>query len=133
MKERGTVTVMTIGFLVLLGLLTVVVVDASDAFLERQRLHNLADGAALAAADALDETGYYADHRIRLDDGDARRLVGDYLSGEAVRVVSVQVRVDSVSVRLERDLDLAITPPGWQQSAAIVADASARLTPRVGS
>ncbi len=46
-RERGTVTVMTIGFLVLLGLLTVVVVNSSAAFLERQRLNNLADGAAL--------------------------------------------------------------------------------------
>lgn len=127
MNEKGTVTVMTIGFLVLLGLLTVVVVDASDAFLERQRLHNLADGAALAAADALDEAGYYADHRIRLDAGDARRLVGDYLSGEAVRVVTVVADADTVSVRLERDLDLAITPPGWQRSATISADASAML------
>lgn len=125
--DRGTVTVMTIGFLVLLGLLTVVVVDASDAFLERQRLHNLADGAALAAADALDEAGYYADHRIRLDVSDARRLVGDYLSGEGVRVISVEAEVDSIRVRLERDLDLAITPPGWQRSATITADASAML------
>jgi hypothetical protein len=127
--ERGTVTVMTIGFLVLLGLLTVVVVDASDTFLERQRLHNLADGAALAAADALDEAGYYADHRIRLEASDARRLVGDYLVGEEVRVISVEAEADSVSVRLERDLDLAITPPGWQQTATIVADASAELRP----
>jgi hypothetical protein len=127
--ERGTVTVMTIGFLLLLGLLTVVVVDASDAFLERQRLHNLADGAALAAADALDEAGYYADHSIRLDASDARRLVGDYLSGEGVRVISVEAEADSIRVRLERDLDLAITPPGWQQTATIVADASAELRP----
>ncbi|WP_187271786.1 pilus assembly protein TadG-related protein [Aeromicrobium terrae] len=122
-------TVMTVGFLVLVGLLTVVVVDASDAFLERQKLHNLADGAALAAADALDEDGYYADHRIRLDPSDARRLVGDYLSGEAVRLVAVRADADSVSVRLERDLDLAITPPGWEESATIVSEATARLRP----
>jgi uncharacterized membrane protein len=79
-REEGTVTVMTIGFLVLVGLLTVVVVNASAAFLERQRLNNLADGAALAAADGLDEAVFYADREVELDAAEARRLVGDYLS-----------------------------------------------------
>ena len=46
--ERGSITVMSIGFLLLLGTLTVVVVNASAAFLQRQELNNLADGAALA-------------------------------------------------------------------------------------
>ena len=84
-RERGTVTVMTIGFLLLLGLLTVVVVDSSAAFLERQRLNNLADGAALAAADGLDEAGFYTDQRIVLDQDEARRMVSDYLAGDQVR------------------------------------------------
>ena len=88
-RERGTVTVMTIGFLFLLGLLTVVVVNSSSAFLERQRLNNLADGAALSAADGLDEAGFYTDHRVVLDPNEARRLVSDYLAGEQVRVVAV--------------------------------------------
>lgn len=125
--ERGTVTVMTIGFLFLLGLLTVVVVNSSSAFLERQRLNNLADGAALSAADGLDEAGFYTDHRIVLDPGEARRLVSDYLAGERMRVVDVSTDGDTVSVHLERDLDLALTPPGWTSSTTIVADATAQL------
>lgn len=124
--ERGTVTVMTIGFLVMLGLLTVVVVDSSAAFLERQRLHNLADGAALAAADALDEAGFYADREIRLDAADARSLVGGYLTGESVRAVVV-ADDDTVSVRLERVIDLALAPPGWTSRTTIVAEATAQL------
>lgn len=126
-RERGTVTVMTIGFLFLLGLLTVVVVDSSSAFLERQRLNNLADGAALSAADGLDEAGFYTDYRIVLDPGDARRLVSDYLAGERMRVVDVSTDGDTVSVHLERDLDLALTPPGWTSSTTIVSDATAQL------
>ena len=126
-RERGTVTVMTIGFLFLLGLLTVVVVNSSSAFLERQRLNNLADGAALSAADGLDEAGFYTAHRVVLDPGEARRLVSDYLAGEQMRVVDVSTDGNTVSVHLERDLDLALTPPGWTSSTTIVADATAQL------
>ncbi len=126
-REEGTVTVMTIGFLVLIGLLTVVVVNASSAFLERQRLNNLADGAALAAADGLDEAGFYADRDIELDPAEVRRLVGDYLAGEGVRVVREGADGDRVNVHLERELDLALTPPGWTSSTMVVADATAEL------
>lgn len=126
-SERGTVTVMTVGFLLLLGLLTVVVVDSSAAFLERQRLNNLADGAALAAADGLDEAGFYTDQRIVLDQDEARRMVSDYLAGEQVKAVDVSAHGDTVSVHLERGLDLPLTPPGWTSSATIVADANAQL------
>ena len=126
-RERGTVTVMTIGFVLLLGLLTVVVVNSSSAFLERQRLNNLADGAALAAADGLDEAGFYTDRRVELDPQEATQLVSDYLSGEEVRVVDVSTDGGTVSVFLERDLDLALTPPGWTSRTTIVADATAQL------
>ncbi len=127
-RERGTVTVMSIGFLFVLGLLTVVVVNSSSAFLERQRLNNLADGAALSAADGLDEAGFYTDRRVVLDPAEARRLVSDYLAGEQVRVVAVSTEGDTVSVHLERELDLALTPPGWTSSTTIVADATAQLS-----
>ncbi len=126
-RDDGTVTVMTMGFLVLIGLLTVVVVNSSAAFLERQRLNNLADGAALAAADGLDEAGFYADRDIVLDPAEARRLVGDYLAGESVRVVRVSTQGDSVDVHLERELDLTLTPPGWRSNTMVVADATAEL------
>jgi len=126
-SERGTVTVMTVGFLLLLGLLTVVVVDSSAAFLERQRLNNLADGAALAAADGLDEAGFYTDQRVVLDPDESRRLVSEYLVGEQVGVVDVSADGDTVSVHLERDLDLPLTPPGWTTSTTIVADATSQL------
>lgn len=126
-REQGTVTIMTIGFLLLLGLLTVVVVDSSAAFLERQRLNNLADGAALAAADGLDEPGFYRDRRVVLDPGEAHRLVRDYLAGEGVDVVDVSAQGDTVSVHLERTIDLALAPPGWTSRSTIVADATAQL------
>jgi hypothetical protein len=118
---------MSIGFLMLLGLLTVVVVNSSAAFLERQRLNNLADGAALAAADGLDEAGFYADRDVLIDPNEARRLVSDYLAGEDVRSVSVTTDADTVHVHLERDLELALTPPGWTSRTTIVANATSQL------
>ena len=58
-REGGQITVMTIGFMRFLGLLAVVVVNASAGFLQRQALNNIADGAALAAADGLSQTAFY--------------------------------------------------------------------------
>ena len=126
-RERGSVTVLTIGFLVLLGLVVVLVVNASDAFLERQELNNLADGAVLAAADGLDEAGFYTDREVTLDAAESRDLVAAYLAGRGARVVSLRVDDDTVSIVLERDLDLVMAPPGWGSSTTISAEATSQL------
>lgn len=127
--ERGSITVMTLGFLVLIGLLVVVVANASGAFLHRQELGNLADGAALAAADGLDEAGFYTDQRIELDPAEARRLVGDYLAGHDVRAVQVVADDATVNIRLERSVGLALAPPGWTSRTTVVAEATSQLRP----
>ncbi|WP_375002848.1 pilus assembly protein TadG-related protein [Aeromicrobium sp. CTD01-1L150] len=126
-REQGSISVMTIGFLIVIGLLTVVVVNASAAFLEKQELNNLADGAALAAADGLDEAGFYTDLEVRLDARQARKLVGEYLAGSDVRAVDVRVADDTVTVRLDRRVSLALAPPGWFDSTTVVAQATSQL------
>nr|WP_256372155.1 pilus assembly protein TadG-related protein [Aeromicrobium sp. A1-2] len=118
---------MTIGFFVFLGLLAVVVVNASAAFLQRQQLDNVADGAALAAADGLSREAFYRSGEVRLDDSEARRLVGRYVTGEGIRVVEISTEGDQVHVRLERTIGLPLTPPGWTSRTTIVADATAQL------
>lgn len=128
--ERGTITVMTIGFFVFLGLLAVVVINASDAFLERRELDNLADGAALAAADGLSREAFYREGEVEVDPDQARRLVAGYVSGSNVRIVSVQTVDDRVRVRLERAINLALRPPGLPSSTVVVAEATSQL--RVG-
>ncbi len=130
--ERGQITVMTIGFFVFLGLLAVVVINSSAAFLQRQELNNLADGAALAAADGLSEGAFYlhgVESAVELDPAEARRLVTGYLtaSGEPVGQVTVTTIDDSVHVRIERVVSLAITPPGWTSQTTIVAEATSQL------
>ncbi len=126
-RERGTITVMTIGFLVFLGLLAAVVINASDAFLERRELDNLADGAALAAVDGLNREAFYLDGEVAVDANQARRLVAGYVAGSNARVVSVQTVDDRVLVRLERTIRLALTPPGLPSSTTVVAEATGRL------
>ncbi|MCD9197103.1 pilus assembly protein TadG-related protein [Aeromicrobium wangtongii] len=128
-QERGTITVMTIGFLVFLGLLVVVVVNSSAAFLQRQQLDNVADGAARAAADGLSTDTFYRTGAITLNGSAARRLVGDYVRGPGVRVVQVRADANQVLVRLERSVTLAIAPPGWNPRTTIVSEATAQLRP----
>lgn len=131
-RERGQITVMTIGLFVLLGLLAVVVINSSAAFLQRQELDNLADGAALAAADGLSEEAFYrhgADDSVRLDPAEARRLVARYVaaSGGEVGDVTVTASEDEVHVRIERTVSLAIAPPGWSSHTTIVSEATSQL------
>ncbi|MET1039018.1 MAG: pilus assembly protein TadG-related protein, partial [Aeromicrobium sp.] len=94
--EQGQVTVMTIGFLLFIGLLAVVVINSSAAFLERQRLDNIADGAALAAADGLSRETFYGEGEVTLDDRQARQLIDDYVTESAIRVVAVRTDDDTV-------------------------------------
>lgn len=129
--EAGQITVLTIGFLLILGLLVGVVVNASGAFLERQRLSSLADGAALAAADGLDSAAFYTGGEIRLDPAEAQRLAAAHLaaSGEPPARIDVRLEGLTVTVRLERRVGLALTPPGFPDSTVVVAEASSQLRP----
>jgi hypothetical protein len=128
--ERGTVTVMSIGFMLLLGLLTVVVVNASAAFLQRQELNNLADGAALAAADGLDAAAYYERREVVLDESGVRALVLDHIADSEAALTELSVEADRVRLRLERPMDLPLVPPGWRSQTVVVADAAAWLRRR---
>ena len=127
-QERGQVTLMTIGFFAVVGLLAVVVVNASDAFLQRQRLNGLADGAAVAAADALDVDAFYSAGVTAIDPAAARARVAEHVAGTpGVRVAEVRLDGDTVTVRLERDIDLPLAPPGLASATTIVAEASGQL------
>jgi hypothetical protein len=125
--EAGTVTVMSIGFLILLGLLTVLVVNASAAFLQRQELSNLADGAALRATDGLDEVAFYEHRRIVLDRSVVASLVEQHIAGQGVRLATLEIDADRVHLRLERPMDLPLVPPGWRSRTVVVAEADAWL------
>ena len=126
-REKGTITVMTIGFLLFLGLLSVVVINASAAFLQRQQLDNVADGAARTAADGLSREAFYRKGEVELDASQARQLVDDYVNSPGTRITLVRATGDRVQVRLERSVGLALAPPGWQSRTTIVSEATAEL------
>jgi len=125
--EGGSITVMSIGFLLLLGTLTVVVVNASAAFLQRQELNNLADGAVLAAADGLDAAAFYERREVVLYESDVRSLVTQYIAGSDARLTVLEVEGDRVRLELAQPMDLPLVPPGWMARTVVVADANAWL------
>ena len=136
--ERGQATVLIVGLATFLAMTIALVVDATAAYLQRQGLDTLADGAALRGAD-LGATGRdvyeggVPEQRLELTAAQVRDAVGAYLraTGAYARYpgLSYRVRVDpateSVEVSLSAPLDLPLTVPGSPESAVIGASGSA--------
>ncbi len=137
--EQGQVTLLIIGFASILLMAIVMVIDASAAYLQRQGLDNLADGAALYGAD-LGSTDVYVDGvdaaRLAQEEASVAAAVRDYLAraeaGSRYPGIEVGVRVDpvgrSVTVRLEAPLDLPLTIPGSPSSPTVAASSTAAVT-----
>ena len=131
--ESGTTTILIVGLAVVALLLVGVVVDASAAYLRRQALDSLADGAALAAADGVQGEQVYEGglgDRAEIDPEVARGYVADYLAatGAASRFpgldYAVEASPDRVVVRVSAPLDLPITPPGWARRPVVTGTAA---------
>lgn len=132
--ESGQTTVLIVGFFVIAAMLVAVVVDASAAYLTRQRLDSLADGAALAAVDAVQGEQVYEgglDEQADIDPALARQYVAGYLDQVGAHTsyagLSYQVRTtaESVEVTVQAPLDLPLTPPGFAQSTMVTGAAAA--------
>lgn len=139
-REEGQTTLLIVGFAVVLMMLVAVVVDASAAYLHRQGLANLADGAALAGADggATGSDVYtqgVPDDRLRQQAGAARAAVETYLRATGARQdfpgLTFQVAVDGdrISVRLAAPVDLPLRVPGSPDRPVVAAEAAAVITP----
>ena len=135
--ERGQTALMIVGLFLVAVLLVVVVVDASAAYLRRQRLDSLADGAALAAVDGLQGEAVYTQglaERAEIDPVAARAFASSYLRslGAHQRYPGMQVRVDttidSVRVRITTPLELPLVPPGWTDDTRVTGRAAAYVT-----
>lgn len=138
--ERGQASVIIIGFGLVVLLLIVVVIDAAAAYLKRQSLDNLADGAALYGADAAAEGRDVYRGGLGHDDLDlsadvARAAVRDYLrAGGAYDAhpglrVTVAVRDDRVVVDVVAPVDLPLTLPGGPEAPTVGATGSAVVRP----
>ncbi|HEU0182187.1 MAG TPA: pilus assembly protein TadG-related protein [Agromyces mariniharenae] len=84
--ETGSTLLLTIGYGVLGLAIILVVASATTLYLERKRLFTVADGAALAAAEAWALESVRVDGgRLTLDlqDADVKRAAGEYLADAA--------------------------------------------------
>lgn len=133
--EDGQTALLIVGFAVVVILLVAVVVNASAAYLQRQALDNLADGAALAAADGVQGAQVYdggLGERAVVDPDAARRYVADYLAvtGADVRGLRYDVAAagDGIRVRLSAPLALPLGVPGVPTTVRISSTASSVVT-----
>jgi hypothetical protein len=137
--ERGTVTLLIIGLALVLVMMTAVVTDASAAYLQRQGLDTLADGAALTGADAGasgDEAyGEGLDADLHLDADIARAAVFSYLhrvgAFDRYPGLTVQVSVASsaqrVMVEVHAPIHLPLHVPGSPEHATVGAIGAATV------
>lgn len=115
-RERGSISVLLLGYVLIVLALLVVVVDASSFYLARRSLSALADGAALDAASVADVDAVYAGRLggdLPLDAASARAEVVRYLSerdlaggAPGLRLVGVATDGVTVSVALSEDKPL---------------------------
>lgn len=138
--ERGSTTPLILAFVAVVLLLVAVVVDASAAYLARQRLDELADGAALQGADlgaqgrdAYD--GGLATGDLAITRREAERAVHAYLRESGAQQdhpglrAAVRVEGDRVVVELVVPVDLPLGVPGMP-GASVRSVGSAAVDPR---
>lgn len=132
--ETGTVAVLIIGFTVVIAMMVAVVVDASAAYLRRQNLSSLADGAALAAADGIQGEQVYTTglgERAVIDPRVAEALVAAHLGAVGAArtfpglTYDVGTAEDRVVVRVSAPLDLPLTLPGLGEETRVSGTAAA--------
>jgi len=136
--ERGQASVMIVGFAVVVMMAIAAITDASAAYLQRSGLDTVADGAALAGADALDDDLVYTrglDETPALDPAVAEERIRDYLreTGAYERFPGLrwarEITDNEVVVRVQAPLDLPLGVPGVPGTALIGSTGSAVLVP----
>jgi hypothetical protein len=136
--EDGQATLLIVGLAFVLAMAVALVVDASAAYLQRQGLDTVADGAALRGADLGATgrevyTGGVPRDRLDVTAAAVRGAVHDYLvaSGAYAKYPGLSFSVDvdratsTVSVHVEAPLDLPLTVPGSPGTATIGASGAA--------
>ncbi|HEX8779545.1 MAG TPA: pilus assembly protein TadG-related protein [Nocardioides sp.] len=137
--ERGQTTMLVIAFASLIAVAIALVVDASAAFMQRQGLNSLADGAALYGADqgAVGVyTGGLPETNLDQRRAQASAAVGEYLARTGAHAtypgigytVALDPARDTITVRLHAPLDLPLTVPGAPASTVVGAEGTAAVT-----
>lgn len=138
--QRGSSTPLVLAFTAILLLLVAVVVDASAAYLARQRLDALADGAALQGADlgaqgADAYGGGLATGDLAISRAEAEAAVRAYLRDTGAVAdhpgirATVRVDGDRLVVELTAPIDLPLHLPGAPEEPSVRAVGSAVVDP----
>ena len=136
--ERGQITPMIIGFLAVLVLGIAAVTDASAAYLQHSGLATVADGAALAGSEALDEEAVYAGgvgETPDLDPGLVQDRIAAYLAETGAHrrfpglAWTARVSGNEVVVEASAPLRLPLDVPGVPDTARVDVTGSAVLDP----
>lgn len=139
--EHGQTTVMIIGFAAVLLLVIAVAVDSTAAYVQRQGLDTLADGAALQGADLAAEgqevytEGVPLEGSLELTGERARQAVGSYLDQVGAHgrypglTYDVAVDATTVTVQLSAPLDLPLDFPGAPAASRVGSTGSAVVDP----
>lgn len=139
-RDRGSVIPLIVGFATVILMLVAVVVDASAAYLERQSLATLAEGAALQGADLGAEgrevyTQGLGEDPLQVTPAVARAAVRDYLTRVGAYGdhpgLDYTVTVDGarVIVRLTARIELPLSLPGTSGRATVSASGAAVADP----
>lgn len=138
--ERGSTIPLIIGFTLVLALVVAFVVDATAAYLRRQALDTLADGAALQGADlGAAGTDVYAgglgSADLRLTTVAAQQAVDAYLDQVGAyrrypgltAAVTLDAAAQRVRVRLHAPLRLPLSMPGSPAHPSVGAEGEASV------
>ena len=138
--QRGQGPLIIVGLAIVLAMMAAVVTDASAAYLQRQGLDTLADGAALTAADAgasgAETYGHGLDADLHLDLDTARAAVLTYLQRTGAYAkypgLTADVTVDATSQRVIVAVRAPVRLPLHVPGSPARADIGARSWATVG-
>ena len=129
--DKGSILVLGVGLSVICLALITTLVNVTTVWIARNTLDSVADGAALAAVQAIDTQSVYTkglDSALRLNGAQARAKAQAYISkantqGDVrkVRMTSIQVSAQSVAITLTSDIQL---PFGYLATAHTVSASS---------
>jgi hypothetical protein len=127
--ERGSATVLALGLSVTVFATAGIATDGTRAYLVRTRLQNVADSAALAAADRIDIDSYHrsrgSEATIEIDA--ARATVSELLAELPADVhTSVSISRDGINIRLSTTVPTSFLGLIGISRLSVVADARAR-------
>jgi hypothetical protein len=138
--DEGQLVLLIVGFAVIAAMLVAVVANVSRVFLYERSLAAAADGAAVAASSALDESAVYDQSggigdRLPLDRSEAERRVADYATQTQLPArfrqfaYAVEVSGDTVNVTFTARVDLRFVgavAAGYESGVPISVTANAR-------